>query len=252
MPYHTVATRDTPALVLYLLDISGSMSNALNGRSRIDHVNHAMKLVLERMIQRSTKGATIAPRYDLGIVVYSDTPADILGGVRTIAQVAQLGYPTLSPSAATDTYAAFAMAEEMVRAYLAAHAGGPMCPAPMVCHITDGEYTGADPEPVARRLMGIQTPDGPVLVENVYVGQNLSHAPIHDPHAWAGVMDPSELADEYGRKLFAMSSPLPDSYARVINESRYAIRPGARMLIPSTTPELIELAFVMSGATPTR
>jgi uncharacterized protein YegL len=250
MPYEAVATSRTPALVVYLLDISGSMARPLDGSARIDHVNQALKQVLERMVQRSTKGATIAPRYHMGMIAYSDTPDDILGGVRTIAEVAQLGNPTLSVSAATDTYAAFAMARDMLRRHLCGN-GERRNPAPMVCHITDGEYTGSDPEPVAREIMQMHTADGPVLVENIFVGQNLTTTPIRDPRAWPGVSDASELADPYARKLFDMSSPLPPSYARVINESGYGLRAGAHMLIPSGSRDLIELAFAMSGATPT-
>ena len=112
-------------------------------------------------------------------------------------------------------------------------------------------YTGADPEPLAREIMQMHTGDGSVLIENIYVGPNLTVEPISDPSEWSGVTDLDELADPYAQKLFNMSSPLPESYARVINESGYALRPGARMLIPSSNQELIELAFAMSGATPT-
>jgi uncharacterized protein YegL len=251
MAYEAIATSRTPALVIYLLDISGSMSQLLDGSAKIEHVNRSLEQVISRMVQRSTKGATVSPRYRLAMIAYSDTPEDILGGIRTIAEVAQLGNPTLSTSAATDTYAAFAMARDLLRQELASSNGDGANPAPMVCHITDGQFTGADPEPIAREIMQMKTPDGPVLVENIYVGPNLTVSPITDPEAWPGVTDPSELADSYARKLFNMSSTLPDSYARVINESRYALQPGARMLIPSSSRELIELAFAMSGATPT-
>ena len=40
-------------------------------------------------------------------------------------------------------------------------------PAPLVCHMTDGEYnSGGDPEPIARSIMQMSVPDGNVLVEN--------------------------------------------------------------------------------------
>lgn len=249
MAYDVPATGQTPALVIYLLDISGSMSEELDGLPRIEHVNQAIAQVLSRMVQRSTKGATISPRYRLAMFAYSDTPEDILGGVRTITEVAQLGNPVLSPSAATDTCAAFMAARDLLRQELTERSPG--MPAPMVCHITDGQFTGADPEPIAREIMQMQSSDGPVLVENIYLGQNLTVAPIADPTRWPGVAGESELADPYARKLFRMSSPLPESYARVINESEYSLRPGARMLIPGSNYDLIELAFAMSGATPT-
>ncbi|HEU0297850.1 MAG TPA: vWA domain-containing protein [Longimicrobium sp.] len=252
MPYDIVATSRTPALVIYLLDISGSMSKELDGAPKIEHVNRAIEQVLVRMVQRSTKGMTISPRYRLGMIAYSETPEDILGGIQSITDVAQRGTPGLGTSSATDTYAAFVVARDLLRQELAQQDDGPPRPAPMVCHITDGQYTGADPEPLAREIMQMRTPDGNVLVENIYVGPNLTTQPIGDPKSWAGVSDVSELADEYARKLFNMSSSLPDSYARVIHEEGYSLQAGCRMLIPSSSKELIELAFVMSGATPTQ
>jgi hypothetical protein len=48
-----------------------------------------------------------------------------------------------------------------------------------------------------------------------------------------------------------MSSPLPESYAEIIEQEGYSLKSGSRMLIPCNSRELIELAFAMSGATPT-
>ena len=92
--------------------------------------------------------------------------------------------------------------------------------------------------------------DGNVLVENVSVGSELTVRPITDVEEWPGVRDVSELKSEYAQQLFNMSSPLPESYASVINEEGYAMKPGSRMLIPATNYGLIELAFVASAATP--
>lgn len=71
-----------------------------------------------------------------------------------------------------------------------------------------------------------------------------------DLEVWPGVFDVCELKSSYAQKLFYMSSPLPHSYAEVIDEEGYALRPGSRMLIPVNDYDLIELAFAMSGATP--
>jgi uncharacterized protein YegL len=251
MPYNVVATGKTPALIIYLLDVSGSMQEQLDGSSKIDHVNQAIEKVLVRMVQRSSKGEIISPRYRLAMVAYSDTPVDILGGIKTIGEVAQLGKPTLSASATTDTAGAFAFARDLLKRELASLSGPPPHPAPMICHLTDGAFTGADPEPIAQEIMQMATDDGHVLIENIYVGANLTTQPITDVENWPGLSDVSEINDQYAKKLFNMSSPLPEAYANVINEMGYEIKPGAKMLIPSSNKELIELAFSMSGATPT-
>jgi hypothetical protein len=248
MAYTTLATRTSAALVIYLIDISGSMSEPLDGAPKIDHVNQAIEKILKRMVQRSTKGEIIAPRYRLAMIAYSDQPIDILGGIQSIDVVAKRGKPKLTTDTTTDTAAAFLMARDMLRQELPNLNG---CPAPMVCHLTDGQYTANDPEPIAREIMQMSNDDGAVLVENIYVGPDLTKQPISDINNWPGIMDASELNNQYAQKLFNMSSPLPPGYAEVIADDGYRLQPGSRMLIPGTNKELIELAFAMSGATPT-
>lgn len=249
MAYAIEATRTSPALVIYLLDISMSMRERLDGLPKIDHVNQAIERVLRRMVQRSTRGEIIAPRYRLAMIAYSGQPFDILGGIQTIDEVVRIGKPRLSTDTTTDTAAAFTVARDLLEQelpYLQGH------PAPMVCHLTDGEFNrGSDPEPIAREIMQMSNDDGNVLVENIFVGPGLTTQPISDPYDWPGVLDVHELKSRYAQKLFNMSSPLPESYAIVVNEEGYELESGSRMLIPGTNYDLIELAFAMSGATPT-
>jgi hypothetical protein len=201
------------------------------------------------MVQRSTKGEVISPRYRLAMIAYSDQPEDILGSIRTIHEVVQKGKPRLSADGTTDTAAAFMIARDLLMQELPNIQHGHR--APMVCHLTDGQFTGSDPEPIAKEIMQMSNDDGHVLVENIYIGPELTKQPIPDTRAWPGVLDVSELKSQYARKLFNMSSPLPGSYATVLQEEGYPFRPGSRMLIPGTSYDLIKLAFVMSGATPT-
>lgn len=250
---HTMpATSRSQALVIYLLDISESMGWPLpRERSpRIDHVNEAMPKVLERMVEDSTRGGVISPRYRLAMLAYNDEPIDIMDGeIHDIAYMADLGMPEFTETAGiTNTAAAFMWARDLLERELPKlqkrH------PAPLVCHLTDGEYSYSDPEPISREIMQMSNDDGNVLVENIYVGSDLTVEPITDVETWPGVRDVSELKSEYARKLFSMSSPLPESYANKMNEEGYAMEPGSRMLIPGTNHELIELAFMMSDATP--
>ena len=248
MPYEVLATTRTPALVIYLIDVSGSMSDALDGAPKIDHVSEALSNILQRMVQRSTKGEIVSARYRLAMYAYSDKPYDMLGKVETITEVVRRGRPRLTANAATETKAAFETARDLLKAELV-HLK--RSPAPMICHLTDGEFSGDDPEPVAREIMSMGNDDGPVLIENVYVGGNLLKVPITDAERWPGVQNPADLKDAYAQKLFAMSSPIPASYARVIDREGYSMKAGARMLIPCENRDLLELAFAMSGATPT-
>lgn len=247
MPYQTLANARAPALIIYLLDVSVSMKLPLDGRSRISFVSEALEAALQQMVFRSTKGGRITPRYRIAIYAYSDDVYDILGGIKSIEQVARLGVPQLSTLRTTDTARAFAQAEQVLKAQLPYLRN---CPSPLVCHMTDGEFTGEDPEPIVRRIMQMRTADGPVLVENILLSDEAPSPKGPNATAWSGVRPETPLQSAYARKLRSLSSPLPDSYREVLEEHNYRLSHGALMLLPGTSPSLVSLGFQMSAATP--
>ena len=116
MPYKTLATSRTPALIIYLLDVSASMSQPFGDRRRIDVVTDALQAALRQMVFRCTKGSRISPRYRIALFAYSDHVYDLLDGIKPVNQVARLGVPQLSPMRTTETAKAFAQAEGLLRA----------------------------------------------------------------------------------------------------------------------------------------
>ena len=247
--YSVLASSTTPALIIYLLDISGSMQQPLRGARRIDVVRDALQATIAQMVFRSSKGSRVTPRYRVAIYAYSDAVYDVLGGVRGIDELAATGLPELPPLRTTDTAKAFTQAEAVLRAELPRMSDHP---APLICHMTDGRYTGADPEPIVRRIMQLAVPDGNVLVENIYIGEAITHEQIEDAASWRGVTAGTRLASDYAAKLRAMSSPLPASYRDSLAESSYQLDDGALMLLPGTSAELVALGLQMSAATPVR
>src|SRR5690242_5314124 len=101
MAHQIMATSRTPALIIYLLDVSGSMSQPLGNARRIDVVMDALAAALQQMVFRSTKGDWISPRYHIAMFAYSDQVYDVLGGVKSVDQVAHLGVPDLNPMTST-------------------------------------------------------------------------------------------------------------------------------------------------------
>src|SRR3954453_18211341 len=95
MPYDVLATSHTPALIIYLLDVSASMRLPLGGRRRLDVMLEALDAVVEEMVSRSMTGENISSRYRIGMLAYSDSEHDLLDGVRTIEYVANRGAPEL-------------------------------------------------------------------------------------------------------------------------------------------------------------
>src|SRR5688500_14264687 len=112
--YTTLATSKTPALIIYLLDISGSMTKPMGGSSRIDVVTNALQKVATKMVMRSTKGQLVSPRYRIAMLAYSSQVIDLLRGIKTIDEVAKLGVPRLTALDSTDTAAAFLEAEKLL------------------------------------------------------------------------------------------------------------------------------------------
>jgi hypothetical protein len=244
---HTLqATGKTPALAIFLLDVSASMGLPLGNKTRIEIVTDALHSIFRRMVYLSTRGKKVSPRYHMAIYAYSDEVFDILGGIKSIEQVASLGAPNPKPRLTTDTALGFEKVEELLTNELANYAH---CPAPVICHLTDGEYTGEDPEPVVKRIMQLSVSDGPVLVENIFISDTILPEPITDVHKWPGILADNKMSSDYSRKLLAMSSILPETYRIMMSEMGYQIRPNTTMLLPGTSLELVTLAFTMATTT---
>ena len=170
---------------------------------------------------------------------------DLLGGIKTIHELANMGVPRLSTLTLTDTAAAFAEAERLLQSELPNIQD---CPAPLICHMTDGDYNGSDPAPIAQRIMQMSVPDGNVLIENIFIKPGVLS--VADASTWPGISSASELPDRYSQTLFEMSSPIPELYRSVMSEFGYQLDSGASMFFPGEEPDLVELGFAMSGATP--
>ena len=246
MSYDELATSNNPALIIYLLDISSSMNKSLGDKRRIDAVMDALGAAFRQMIFRSTKGKRLSPRYRIAIYAYNQSVYDVLGGVRTIADMAKLGVPELTPAGVTDTAKGFSLVAKLLRAEIPKLGNSP---APLVCHMTDGEYTGKDPAPIVREIMAMKTIDGNVLVENIFISQGILSEPIHDIPQWAGITRETPLKNSYARKLRELSSSIPNSYHQVMREMGYHLDPSAVMLFPGMNPEMVAMGFQMSAAT---
>jgi hypothetical protein len=215
------------------------------GQTCIDMVSQALQKMAVKMVQRSTKGTIVSPRYRVAMFAYSSQVIDLLGGIKTIDELAKLGVPRLTTLDATDTAAGFAEVERLLRTELPNIQDHP---APLVCHMTDGQFTGPDPEPIVKRIMEMSVPDGNVLVENIYVHKGIISVP--DPYKWPGIQASDRIADAYAQKLSDISSPIPDGYLMVMQEFGYQLVQGAKMFFPAENQGLVELGFAMSGATP--
>lgn len=244
-PYSEPATSLTPVLIIYLLDISGSMGSMLDNRTRIKIVSDALEEIAYEMVARSTKGEVISPRYRLAILAYENQVHDILNGIQTIEKFVEGGIPEFQSRGQTDTAGAFRAAEELLKRELP---NMQHCPAPLICHMTDGHYTTDDPTPIAERIMQMGTADGNVLIENIFISDSITKQPVTNIQTWLGI-EANDLTDNYAQILLNMSSKLPESYAAEMVEYGYNLQAGKPMMFPGQSMDLIRMAFTVSGAT---
>ncbi|WP_307606793.1 vWA domain-containing protein [Paenibacillus sp. V4I9] len=246
--YTTQATQSNPALIIYLLDVSGSMSLMKGEKRRIDIVMDSLYVALKQMVFRSTKGSRISSRYRVAILAYSDEVHDLSGGIKKIDELMNTGMmPTLKTYRFTDTSQAFQYAEKLLQDELPTMQD---CPAPLICHMTDGVYTGEDPQPIVRRIMDMSVKDGNVLVENIFISDDVLEQEVDEPKRWQGVREDTAFRDDYGYKLKLMSSVIPESYREMMREAHFNLAKDSLLMFPGTNPELVSLGFQMSAATP--
>jgi hypothetical protein len=85
--------------------------------------------------------------------------------------------------------------------------------APTVIHVTDGEFTDEDPSAVAQALKQMSTGDGECLLFNLHISST-GGQPVVFPSSDSSL-------DEYGRKLFRMSSAFPDHLVQIARDKGY-------------------------------
>lgn len=256
MPYTTRATSTRPALIIYLIDASDTMRKPCGNVTRMDVVNQSLQAMLRELVRRSIRDDIVQNRYHLAILAYSTEVLDVLASSRephlrgrsiwTLRELLEVGLPVIEAGGQTNTYAAFAAADALIREHLDEYANSP---APLVCHFTDGGFSTEDPSPVVKRIRSCAVKDGPVLIENVYVADDVLREPPSTLTAWPGVTRAGDLSDPYARFLFELSSPLPASHRSFINSRGYALRENAALFFPGGQVDLIRLAFVASAAT---
>lgn len=255
--YQNLSNSDHPATLIYLVDISGSMKALMpDGKKRIDVAKDAIQTAYAQMIQRSLRQGKIHPRYRVGMIAYSTDLFDVygeLGSIITIDKLKDEGVPSITPQQRTDMAKAFRYAYKLIEEDIKTWPQNWLdkCPPPMVINLTDCEFTEKTQDPVefALKLQQISVPDGNVLVENIFITDQIT-LPSNNILDWKGYRFNESTGDPYGDKLLAMSSPIPASYAKLMSEQAgLKIREGSAMMFPGINKEFIKTGFVMSIVT---
>ena len=259
MPYAADISRNNPSCFLFLVDQSASMAGALGGQPGLrksQGAADALNRILDAVSQRCSQGMEVRDYFDAGIITYTtdDAGEPDLGSafpgtapdqpflkISEIADVARVEdravresdgaggivevnrkFPVwLDPTAlfGTPMCAALEAASTALEAWIADH---PNSYPPMVINISDGAAGDGDPEPIASRIMDMQTSDGNVLLYNAHLS-GMSATPVQFPAA------ESELPpDEYAKSMFRMSSQFPEPVWQLAESMGLPAREGSR------------------------
>ena len=259
MPYQREISRDHKACVLFLLDQSFSMTEALgrSNRRKCDELALAVNRWLHNMAIRASGDEGIRDWMDVGVIGYrtdqAATPvieAALTGPLagRTLVSITDIG----NHPARIDTSVQQIQDEETgemlevpsddpIWIDPVAEGSTPMCHVlhrahgilqqwivkhpqsfpPIVVHITDGESQDGDPLPYAEAVRALATSDGNVLLLNCHLSM-AAEAPCLFP------VSETELSDPLAKVLLRMSSVLPEPLLRSAIAEGYAKGPGAR------------------------
>lgn len=240
MSYEISCSRNSPALVIFLLDLSASLNQFPDTERRTEIINRILLETIKEMVARSIKGMTISPRYNIAILGYSNVVYDLLGGIRPLIEVAKNGIPEITPQDLGYTSVGFLAVEILLKDQLPKLMNNP---APSVIHITGGKISGDDPEPVAARIKGLRNVDGNILIENVYLPDPKDQEDQINDSSWSGISDDTFLNLKHGNKLRAMSSTLPENYRDWMNNLGYNLKVGCKMMVPANRIEFVKMGI---------
>ena len=247
MPYITEISRSTPTALLFIVDQSGSMEDKMSsGRSKAQFVADVLNRTLATLITRCTKSEGTRNYFDIGVIGYGGDSAyngfqgalessilhpissieasplhieernkkmdDGAGGIVEQAVKFPVWFEPRA-SGGTPMCQAITKAAEEIVVWCDSH---PDCFPPTVLHITDGESTDGDPEKLAEQLRQIQTNDGAVLMFNLHVSTSGAN-PIEFPASETG------LPDVFSKRLFRMSSHLPERLIRYAQDKGFNV-----------------------------
>jgi hypothetical protein len=248
MAYQAPIQRSDPTALLFLVDQSGSMGDrmAASEKSKAQFVADVLNKTFMDLVTRCTKSDGVRDYFHIGVIGYGGNGA--LNGLQ-----GALGGKVLNAISALEANplrvetrkrrvddGAGGIIEQSVKFPVwfepKSNGGTPMCDAirqageelaawcdahpnsypPTVLHVTDGESTDGDPEPLADTLRQFATQDGNILLLNLHVSAQAG-SPVSFPASESG------LPDQYARALYRMSSQLPSHLVKAVQDKGHKV-----------------------------
>lgn len=218
-----------PGLLVYLIDLSGSMSH----NKKIDNVIEIIESVSEFLIGQSREHGNLLDRFSISIIGYNSETTilfpenGLYGSIIDLDNCLEKAYnekkpfidkeKEAKPQWQTFTAKAFRKAAEVVRFWISNQEkkGIKQIPVPIVIHITDGyPYEGENTEERARKdalqaaeeLKAISVPDGSTLLFNIHIEPKPELQALSFPN--------TSPSDEERKFLFEATSVFPEIFTK--------------------------------------
>ena len=272
MSYEAEVSRNNPSAFLFLVDMSGSMTDPYGaGKRKADGVADAINKLLSNLSIKCTKSEGVRDYYEVGVISYGKQVAPALGGELTGMTLAPISAVANHPArveerAKKEDDGAGGVAEVKVKfpVWFDPKAAGstPMCKAlklahetlkpwidahqysfpPIVINITDGESTDGDPSADAEAIRNLETQDGKALLLNCHISTAKGSSVLF--------ADADEgLPDQFAKLLFNMSSVLPEPIRESAQREGFQVSESSRGF--AFNADLVELIrFLDIGTRP--
>jgi hypothetical protein len=253
MAYSAEISRANPTCFLFLIDQSKSMRGPMGGgggATKAQAVADAVNRLLYTLVLRCVWGQAVLDRFHVGVLGYGGKVNTAFAGPLLGRELVPIGELARSPlrveqhtqmvddgngnaieqavkfpvwfepaaDGKTPMCATLERAGRLLSVFVADHRD---CFPPLVLNLTDGEATDGDPVPAAERLCSMCSGDGNVLLFNAHLSSR-GEAPIEFPDSEIG------LPDEPARRLFRMSSHLPEVMAQAARQAGFGVGPQTR------------------------
>ncbi len=250
--YTAEISRNNPALILFLVDCSYSMSEqyANSGKTKGQYLAQITNDAIDQLILSCEKGDEIRAYFEIGMIGYGEGTVDLLP-IQSVIDLANnpksLGTMELDgiqiqkpvwvddPTREwnTDMEAGFQHAKKDLSSWCAGHkASFP----PVLIHVSDGQWTADNPVATAQSIMAdVYTDDGPVIVMNIHISSDTGGA--------LAFPDDEPTTSEFAKGLFNMSTVLPDSFLERAQEKYPSVTAGARGYMFNAKPEDLSKFF---------
>lgn len=253
MPYQAEISRTNPTAFLFVIDQSGSMEDPWagndGGQSKADALATIINRLFTEIVIKCSKDEGVRNYFDIGVLGYgNDVRAALGGGLsgRVFVPVAEIAdtpirvedrvqkvsdgagglveqsvkFPVwFEPYAkgGTPMVEALKQAREALGGWIGTH---PDSFPPIVFNITDGEATDGDPSTAADAVRDLATADGNALLFNIHLSHHRGKVEFPDGE--------QDLADDFARRLFRMSSAMPPHLQREAKAEGFGVGEQSR------------------------